>query len=137
MFFAPVMVAPSDVKATNLATLDVGEAGNVAIAYYGTTDSKTPTGWNGYLAEGFGVLGKNPLFYTSTVNDPKHILKTGACQGRCGRVLDFIDVEIAPNGNPWGAYVDACAANCEKTREESIHDNQAVVGTLIGGPPLR
>jgi hypothetical protein len=134
---APIMVAPSNVKATNLATLDVGDPGNVAIAYYGTTGTKTPLGWNGYLAEGFGVLGKKPLFYTSTVNDPKHILKTGACQGRCGRVLDFIDVEIAPNGTPWGAYVDACATDCEKTREESIHDNQGLVGSLVGGKPLR
>ena len=133
----PVMVAPAGVKATNIATLDVGKPGNVAIAYYGTTGTKQPLGWNGYLAEGFGVLGKHPLFYTSTVNDPKHILKTGACQGRCGRVLDFIDVEIAPNGQPWGAFVDACAAECEKTREESIHDNQGVVGTLVGGQPLK
>jgi hypothetical protein len=51
-------------------------------------------------------------------------------------VLDFIDVEIAPDGAPWGAYVDACQADCEKTKVESIHDNEGVIGTLVGGPKL-
>ncbi|MGH2729523.1 MAG: hypothetical protein ACRDJI_02820 [Actinomycetota bacterium] len=57
--------------------------------------------------------------------------------GRCGRVLDFIDVEIDRRGNSWGSYVDACLEECESTLEESIHDNQGVVGTLVGGFRLR
>ena len=135
----PVMVAPRGVKATNLATIDVGVPGKVAMAYYGTTTDPEEGGtrWNGYLAEGTGVLTKNPVFYTATINDPRHPLKVKDCgPGRCGRVLDFIDVEIAPDGSPWGAFVDACLDACEKSGQESIHDNEGIVGTLVGGPTL-
>jgi hypothetical protein len=135
----PVDVAAPGVVRTDLATLTVGAPGKVAIAYYGTTSaSDTGAFWNGYLAEGIGVLGTNPLFYSASVNDPRHPLKTGDCgPGRCGRVLDFIDVEIAPDGTPWGAYVDACADVCEQTHVESIHDNEGLVGALVGGLDLR
>jgi hypothetical protein len=133
-----VNVAPRGVDAVNLATLDVGKAGNVAIAYYGTRDADDQTlGWNGYLAAGYGVLGKSPTFYTATVNDPRQPLKMRQCgPGRCGRVLDFIDVEIGPDGRPWGAYVDACLATCERTKDESLDDNDGLVGTLNGAPSL-
>ena len=134
----PVNIAAPGVKATNLVTMTVGAPGKVAFAYYGTT--MTPgkgAFWNGYLAEGIDVLGKNPTFYSAPINDPKHALKVDDCgPGRCGRVLDFIDVEIAPDGHPWGAYVDACRDVCEKTKVESVHDNQAVIGTFVGGPKL-
>jgi hypothetical protein len=135
----PIMVAPRGVKATNLATLDVGVPGKIAMAYYGTTDDPEDgdSRWSGYLAEATGVLTKSPVFYTSTINDPHHPLKIKGCgPGRCGRVLDFIDVEIAPDGNPWGAYVDACRDDCERTGKETLADNEGVVGTLVGGPTL-
>ncbi len=134
----PVMVAPKGVDATNLATIDVGAPGKVAIAYYGTKDrDDQELGWSGYIASGIDVLGKSPTFYTTTVNDPRNPLKMGQCgPGRCGRVLDFIDVEIAPDGQPWAVYVDACEAVCEKTKKESIADNNGIVGTLVGGPNL-
>ncbi|HVF06149.1 MAG TPA: sialidase family protein [Frankiaceae bacterium] len=138
----PVMVAPKGVQATNLATLDVGAPGKIAIAYYGTTDEEDPEhGWSGYIASGIDVLTTRPTFYTATVNDPRNPLKMGNCgtpggSNRCGRVLDYIDVEIAPNGQPWATFVDACAATCEKTKKESIQDNEGVIGTLTGGPNL-
>lgn len=135
----PIDVAAPGVLRSDLATLAVGAPGKVAIAYYGTTyDTDRKAFWNGYLAEGTGVLGKSPIFYSASVNDPKHPLKTGGCgPGRCGRVLDFIDVEIAPDGQPWAAYVDACGAVCEKTAVESVQDNAGIIGTLVGGPRLR
>jgi len=137
----PVMIAPKGVKETNLVTLDVGAPGKVALAYYGTTnpDADVPT-WNGYLVSAVDVLTSKPTFYTATVNDPKQPLKIGQCgtpgSNRCGRVLDFIDVEIAPDGTPWGAFVDACLTGCERAKEEA-GDNEGVVGNLVGGPNLR
>jgi hypothetical protein len=133
----PVNVAAPGVVQTNLATLTVGAPGKVAIAYYGTTSTEKSAFWNGYLSAGLDVLGPHPVFYSASINDPKHPLKAKACgPGRCGRVLDFIDVEIAPDGNPWAAYVDACSDVCEKTGTESIADNEGVVGTLVGAPRL-
>jgi hypothetical protein len=134
----PVMVGAPGLKAANLATIDVGDPGKVAIAYYGTGAGSEADHWSGYLGVGRGVLGKNPTFYSGTVNKVAQPLKLGSCgPGRCGRVLDFIDVEIAPNGRAWGAYVDACAADCEAANQEDIHDNQAVVGSMVGGFRLR
>ncbi len=129
----PIMVGAPGVRATNLATIDVGDPGKIAIAYYGT-EEKQMDSWNGYLSIGKGLLDKHPLFYTASINDNRHPLKVNGCgPGRCGRVLDFIDVEISPQGRAWGAYVDACLEGCERSGEESIHDNQGVVGTLVGG----
>jgi hypothetical protein len=120
-----------------LATLDVGDPGKVAIAYYGTTGADPQT-WNGYMSIGKDVLGNNPLFYTGSINDPSQPLKVNDCgPGRCGRVLDFIDVEISPAGQAFGAFVDACMEICEESGEEQITDNDGVVGTLIGGFKLR
>ena len=135
----PIDVGAPGVLRTNLATLTVGAPGKVAIAYYGTTYEKDKGAfWNGYLASGTDVLSAHPVFYSAAVNDPKHALKVGGCgAGRCGRVLDFIDVEIAPDGHPWAAYVDACAAVCEQTKVESLHDNGGLVATLVGGPDLK
>jgi hypothetical protein len=135
----PMAVGAPGLKAANLSTIDVGDPGKVAFAYYGTTmTSGDQAYWSGYLGIGRGVLGKNPVFYSGTVNQPNHPLKINGCgPGRCGRVLDFIDVEISRRGHVWGAYVDACRAECEASKTENIHDNQAVVGRLVGGFRLR
>jgi hypothetical protein len=136
----PVMVAAPGVKGTNLVTMTVGAPGSVAFAYYGTTEDPADkqSRWSGYIASATGVLGKKPIFYSATVNPPNEPFKVNGCgPGRCGRVLDFIDVEIAPDGQPWAVYVDACQKTCEATGTESIHDNEGVVGTLVGGPKLR
>jgi hypothetical protein len=121
----------------------VGAPGKVAIAYMGVTTDEKKAFWNGYLASGVGVLGKNPTFYSASINDPAHPFKatggnnTPCGPQRCGRILDFIDVEISPKtGQPWGAFVDACLATCEKTGVESYADNDGMAGTLIGGPRL-
>ncbi|HVF04037.1 MAG TPA: sialidase family protein [Frankiaceae bacterium] len=136
----PVNVAPAGVQGTNLATIDVGSPGNVAIAYYGTTGNPNSASsrWHGYLTAATGLLTTAPSYYSVTVNNTANPLKVNYCgPARCGRVLDFIDVEIAPDGTPWGAYVDACLAACEASGVESIHDNDGLVGTMVGGPPLR
>jgi hypothetical protein len=139
----PLDVTAPGVQQTNLATLTVGAPGKVAFAYMGTTSDDKTGFWNGYLASGVDVLTNHATFYSASVNDPRHPLKTtghGATPcgdpQRCGRILDFLDVEIAPNGQPWGAYVDACAAQCEKTGIESYADNDGMAGTLVGGPRL-
>lgn len=133
----PVNVAAPGVVSTNLATLTVGAPGKVAIAYYGTTDDAKNGFWNAYMSSGVDVLGPSPLFYSASINNPKNPVKAKGCgPGRCGRALDFIDVEIAPDGAPWGAFVDACQEVCEKTGVESVKDNEGIVGTLVGGPRL-
>jgi hypothetical protein len=133
----PLNVAAPGVLQTNLATVTVGAPGKIAIAYYGSTSDEKNAFWSGYLASGVDVLTSRPTFYSASINNPKNPLKAKGCgPGRCGRVLDFIDVEISPSGQPWGAYVDACRETCEKTGVESYADNEGIAGTLVGGPRL-
>ena len=136
---APVDLAAPGVLRTNLATLTVGAPGKIAVAYYGTGAEKDKGAfWNGYMLSGVNVLSSRPTFFSASVNDPKHPLKVDACgPQRCGRVLDFIDVEIAPDGAPWATFVDACKAACEATKVETLDDNDGLLGTLVGGPNLK
>lgn len=158
----PLMVGAPGVNETNLPSLDVGGVGKVAVAYMGTTNSPgrpfpesegtatnpdcfvaqlpcpapeeyEKTTWNGYLTVSRNVLAKNPVFYSTTVNDPRDPLKRTTCgPGRCGLfILDFIDVTIAPNGQVWSSWVDACIAVCV---QEGPNDAgaEAIAGRLVG-----
>ena len=97
------------------------------------------TTWSGYTAISANALDKNPVFYSTTVNPKSDPLKRGTCgPGRCGlQILDFIDVVIAPDGEVWTSWVDACILACAVPQGEQDQGSEAVVGHLVGGPPLR
>ena len=99
------------------------------------------TTWNGYMTISANVFDKNPLFYSAPVNDPKDPFKRGTCVeglGRCGnQILDFIDVVIAPDGEVWSSWVDACVLACAARDGTQDAGSEAVVGHFAGGPNLR
>lgn len=97
------------------------------------------TTWNGYTTISANALDKNPIFYSAPVNSPKDPLKRGTCgPGRCGlTILDFIDVVIAPDGEVWSAWVDACTLSCAAKDGTQDAGGDAVVGHFVGGPNLR
>ncbi|MEA2435276.1 MAG: hypothetical protein QOG54_2733 [Actinomycetota bacterium] len=158
----PLMVGAPGVNETGLPSLDVGGVGKVAIAYMGTTNSpgfpfpESPgtqtnphcavaqlpcpppdeyknTTWNGYLTVTKNALAKDPVFYSTTVNDAHDPLKRTTCgPGRCGlQILDFIDVTIAPDGQVWSSWVDACVMTCSQGGDKDV-GSEAVVGYLAG-----
>ena len=144
----PMMVAAPGVNEANLPAIDVGRPGKIAISYMGSTNSPgtpredgsdyTKVTWNGYITMSANVLGKRPVFYSAPVNDPKDPLFRGRCgPGRCGRVFDFIDVEIGPDGTPWGAFVDACIEICPIPTSVANYGDRGFAGRLVGGPRLR
>ena len=154
----PVMVGAPGITETNVPTLTVGDPGKIGIAYYGSENSKYPTcrkndngctsvdyletTWNGYVAMSTNALDANPLFVTGTINDPKDPLIVQRCgPGRCGSVWDFIDVEISPDGIPYGIFVDGCMVQPECTQKGSGpypgHIHEGLLGWLSGGMPLR
>jgi hypothetical protein len=92
------------------------------------------TTWNGYLTVTKNALDRNPVFFSATVNDPKDPFKRGTCgPGRCGLdILDFIDVTIAPDGQVWSSWVDACNFACSEPNGEQDMGADGVVGTLLG-----
>ncbi|MGH2809160.1 MAG: sialidase family protein [Actinomycetota bacterium] len=95
------------------------------------------TTWNGYMTVTADALSKNPTFHTATINDPDDPFVRGPCGPiRCKSVYDFIDVNLDPKGRAWGSYVDICIMSCAKGESDNT-GNDAVVGTIVGGPRLR
>ncbi|MDQ3958389.1 MAG: glycoside hydrolase [Actinomycetota bacterium] len=144
----PMMVAAPGVNEANLPSIDVGDPGKIAIAYMGSENSNgkprdsgsdySKVTWNGYITMSANVLDRRPIFYSASVNDRRDPLARGRCgPGRCGRVFDFIDVEISPDGTPWGAYVDACIEVCVSPTAMGNYGDKGFVGRLVGGPRLR
>ena len=146
----PLMVGHPSVEEVTLPTLDVGDPGKVAIGYVATEDSPfdkcqpdctsadyAKTEWNGYITITSNVFAKDPLFFSATANDPDDPIYRGRCDfsTRCGPLLDFMDIEISPDGTPYAAMVDACTLVCAKSGAASGSD--AIVGRLVGGPKLR
>lgn len=139
----PQMIGPPGIKRSSLPAIDMGDDGKIAITYAASEspgkDSAKWT-WNGYITITANALDKDPIFYTGTMNAPSDPLTRGECDDvRCHSLGDFFDVTIAPDGTPWVAFVDACwdGEKCIPTFETVGVRGEAVVGRLVGGPPLR
>ncbi|MBW3581711.1 MAG: glycoside hydrolase [Euryarchaeota archaeon] len=125
--------------------LAAGTGGRIAVAYLGTADSPRPdfeldayatTAWDGYLALSHDALAEVPLFHSARLNPIDDPLIRGDCgPGACGRLGDFIDIRIAPDGAPWAPFVDACFEECRAGGPQD--GNEGLVGRLWGGPSLR
>lgn len=141
----PAMVGHPKVNEVTLPTIDAGDPGKIAIAYMGSENSPfrqcqpdcqdadyRDARWNGYITMTTQALSKNPTFFSGPVNDRKDPIFRGRCDftNRCGPVLDFIDIEVSPDGTPYGAFVDACLVLCIKGG--SIDGQDAVVGRMVG-----
>ena len=166
---APLMIAPPGVHETNFPTIDVGDPGRIAITFPGTTavganpnvpDNKDKTRpWNTYVVMSTDALSANPLFLSNIAN-PKHDpVARGDCNGRCGRMYDFLDIVSAPGdqGRVFASVVDTCTAylSCNSARlpgnndsgdvvkEETAHDYGVsadmaeVIVREVSGPALR
>ncbi|MDQ4125101.1 MAG: glycoside hydrolase [Actinomycetota bacterium] len=151
----PTVVSPPGVEEVNLATLDAGGVGKVAIAYMGSenspwrhdcrekdscpsTDKYAKTTWNGYVTTTTNALDDNPVFVSTAVNPAKDPLYRGRCgPGRCGLVFDFIDVVIGPSGDPFATFVDACIAMCTEPTSGSNYGADGVVARILGGRSLK
>ncbi|HVF53740.1 MAG TPA: sialidase family protein [Actinomycetota bacterium] len=93
------------------------------------------TTWDGYISVTVDALSPDPVFLTAAVTPPGDpLLRGGTCEAtRCGAQYDFLDTEIAPDGTPWAAFVDACG---EDPKEACASIGIGVVARLKGGPPL-
>ena len=137
----PLMIAPPGVRETDFPTIDVGDPGRIAVTFPGTTstggakDKTRP--WNSYVVLSTNVLSDNPLFVSNIANpkwDPVH---RGDCNGRCGRMYDFLDVVSSPvdQGRVFATAVDTCTAvdSCATKRVAGENDDDIV--TYEAGDP--
>ncbi|MGH2755716.1 MAG: sialidase family protein [Actinomycetota bacterium] len=138
---SPAMIAAPGVTEANLVTIDVGDPGSVAFAYAASTDSSFgcerrdacagridgPPRWHAYMGRTWNALSRRPLLFSATVNDLSDPIVIGGCgPGRCGPLVDFIDVEISPAGDAWGSFVDGVEG-----RRTNL--SRAFVGSLVRG----
>ncbi len=145
----PVVAGPPGLREANLPQIDARGKGKIALVYYGSTNSPfpdckaecdakayAPTTWNGYITVSDDALSKNPTFMTGIVNDPLDPLIRARCgPGRCHMAYDFIDVEIGPDGQAFGAFVDGCMDLCSEIQPRE-GDYEGLVTTLVGAPRL-
>jgi len=143
-FVDPIDVTPPGTSQASLPNIDAGDAGRIAVTFLAGThspdapeESKT---WNGYIVTSANMTAAQPVFHGGPINDPADPLWRGSCDTtRCGNIGDFLDVEITPDGTPIAALVDSCPTDGGKTCTNfDVHlpRGEAVMGQLIGGPPL-
>jgi hypothetical protein len=79
--------------------ITAARSGEVAFAYW--TERKDGK-LDGYLTQTRNALDPKPVFYSGMVNNPKYQLTNGSAP------LDFLSVDIGPDGTAWGSYVHEC-----------------------------
>lgn len=143
----PVVASPPGVTVTHPA-IAAGKAGSVVIAYAGTddlpdgymTDSDIVKGatWDAYMTITTNALDAAPTFDSVTGNDPADPIVRGACgPGRCPGLVDFIDVQVSPDGKAYAAFVDACVDDCVTDPEVGNNASEAILTTIENAPALR
>lgn len=151
----PRMIAPPGVQAVDFPTIDVGTPGRIAVTFPGTLskdDGDITRPWFSWVVESVDALSPDPTFLAVAANpgglsDPVH---RGDCDGRCGRMYDFLDIVVAPDrtGTVWATATDTCTAtaSCSTRRvagfssssgEHGASDSrEGVVYRQVSGPPL-
>ncbi len=156
----PMMIAPPGVREASLAMITVGGRGRLALSYFGSRNSPGHPPWpegcrpaadlcldpgndddvtfNGYVTVTANALASKPVFATVSINHPKDPIWRGCSPPACNvsnlTRVDYIDVEIGPDGTPWAALVDACTAECINGTENT--PIVGFVGRVWGGPNL-
>jgi len=148
------MIAPPGVREGQFPVVAAGAEGRIAISFPGTTvrdqgDLTRP--WDQYVVLSNDALRDRPVFVSNIANRPTDPVHRGDCPGRCGNMLDFLDVIVspAPKHPVWATTVDTCTklSNCKSNPdalgfdEDSSSDNTArdmrgIYIRQISGPKL-
>jgi hypothetical protein len=144
-FGAPMNVAPPGVEQTNLMTLVAGAEGRIAMTFPGSAsadfdDKLRP--WDTWIITSSNAHEEIPTFLGTTANPAGDPIHRGDCSGRCGAMLDFLDIVVSPvDGMVWATAVDNCTAergcNTDAPQETPSIGNEGLVIRQLGGPPLR
>jgi len=131
----PLMIAPPNVREVQWPTVYAGANGRIAISFPGTTQGKMSDKtrpWDYYVVTSTNALATNPTFVSNIANPATDPVHRGDCPGRCGNMLDFLDLVIQPTGAPinglanpvWATVVDTCTSKdrCNTTRRKGFTD---------------
>jgi len=153
-------VAAPGVKEANIATLQVGGPGKVAIGYVGSLDAPsgvhdpgstrclfqpcpdllawTHATWHAWLTVTVNALDESPLFASAVLNAPAEPIVRGNCgPGRCKSLADFLDVAIDAAGRPMLAFVACPDGICPTTPLRGAWASAPGLVGLLEGIDLR
>lgn len=144
-FGPPMNVSPPGVEQTNLMTIVAGAEGRVAMTFPGTSsadfdDENRP--WDTWVIVSDNALDATPTFLGTTANPAGDPIHRGDCTGRCGAMLDFLDIVVSPaDGMVWATAVDNCTTtrgcNTAQPMTRSATGNEGLVIRQLSGPRLR
>jgi hypothetical protein len=163
----PIMVGAPGVNEAALPRLVAGKRGQVAVAYYGSKNSpgapfppnceglpnscpayKNET-WDTYITETFNALGKRPLFWSASINDPAHPTMYGCTPSSTGVIrldesnpfvfgsgfefgcqdqVDYFGMTMTLDNTPWIGFPQVCAGGLP------VPGNPNCPSTLTGSP---
>ena len=139
----PVMVAPPGVNVTNFPDIAAGDDGRVTITFPGSSDATANTDganapWSYYVVFSNNALDAAPTFTSQVAQIPAAAgggttMHRGACNGRCGGLFDFLDVQIAPTpgGAAYASLSDDCTGACATDATGKSNDPSAGAGMLV------
>jgi hypothetical protein len=149
----PLMIAPPNVReiAGFAPTVAAGANGKIAISFPGTTSSNRgdlTRPWDYYVLYSTDALAANPTFVSNIANSATDPVHRGNCPGRCGNMLDFLDIVIspAPGHAIWATAVDTCtslkgcnsdpaAKGFDGSSDNAAADMQGMVARQVLGVP--
>lgn len=147
---ASIRASPPGVNTTTMPAVVAGDAGRVAMVYYGTNEtgkgpdelSKNAT-WHVYVTYSLDALSADPTFVTvQATSDPVQIgaISTNSeCRAPSGsrNLLDFLDAQLDPQGRLVFAHTDGCTGACvDKPEMKNSRSDNAAFGILLDGPSM-
>lgn len=141
----PVSAMAPGVREIRMVAITAQSKGRVAFAYFGSKDS---VAYHGYIAETLDGLADEPVFVTTTANDPKEPLYPEGWQSgydltyfdNGGDEITLIQVEYGPEGDVWASFVkDMCPRGDRSacTWDYNAHAEsrfQGALGRLVHAP---
>lgn len=149
----PFAVSPPEVKSAVFTAMVAGSDGRLAYAFLGTTDSSLGpdaagpnTRWNLYVGMTLDAAAASPTFAAVRVTPTSDPVQRGSicitlpCKHDDRNLLDFLDINMGPDGRPWVAYADGCTSDkclmVGQTDTSTSRDDTLYMAWLSQGPSL-
>ena len=108
---SPMNVAAPGVDYVLTSFFTVGSPRQVAFSYYGQRAGQS--GFDGYLTVTNDALDTTPVFWSATVNNPSRPLLYEPNPSNPLIFVDYIGVDIGPDGTPWASFLEDCAPHVD------------------------
>jgi hypothetical protein len=109
----PITVAGPGLTKSMRVAITAGRRGEIALAYLGTSDGQN---YSGYITESLNALGRRPVFWSASVNNPARPLVYGSNPTTFGNRLLYATDVMTPDGEAWAGFHCAQTTACPGQR---------------------